>query len=186
MVPVMSLWMPVLVSAVIVFVVSSIIHMATPWHKGDYKTIPNEDAALDALRPLNIPPADYMAPRPKSMQDMGSAEFKAKRTKGPVLIMTVLPSGEMSMTGNLVGWFLYSIVVGIFTAYVTGLALGPGAQYPKVFQVAGTVAFMGYGMALAQHSIWYRRNWGTTLRSMTDALIYGFMTAGTFGWLWPK
>ena len=186
MVSVMSLWMPILVSAVIVFIVSSIIHMATPWHKGDFKTIPNEGGALDALRPFNIPPGDYMAPRPASMQDMGSPEFKAKRDKGPILIMTVLPNGPVSMGANLAGWFLFSVVVSFFTAYVAGVALPKGTDYLKVFQIVGTVAFMGYSLGTIPTSIWYNKNWGTTFRGVIDGLIYGCMTAGAFGWLWPK
>ena len=186
MVSVMSLWMPIVVSAVIVFVVSSIIHMATPWHKGDFRKIPNEDAALDALRPLNIPPGDYMAPRPASMQDMGSAEFKAKRDKGPILIMTILPNGPVNMGANLAGWFLFSVVVSFFTAYVAGVALPKGTDYLKVFQIVGTVAFMGYSLGTIPTSIWYNKSWGTTFRGVIDGLIYGCMTAGAFGWLWPK
>ena len=160
--------------------------MATPWHKGDFKKIPNEDAALNALRPFNVPPGDYMAPRPASMRDMGSAEFKAKREKGPVVMMTVFPNGPVSMTGNLIGWFLFSVVVSFFTAYVAGVALPKGTDYLKVFQIAGTVSFMGYSLGQVPQSIWYRKDWGTTIRSMIDGLIFGLMTAGTFGWLWPK
>jgi hypothetical protein len=186
MVPIMSLWLPMIVSAVIVFVVSSIIHMATPWHKGDFKKIPNEDAALDALRPLNIPPGDYQAPRPGSMKEMGSPEFMAKREKGPVFIMTVFPGGPFSMAGNLIGWYLFAELVSFFTGYVTSVALPAGTEYLKVFQIAGTVAFMGYALGQIPQSIWYRKDWGTTLRSVIDGLIYGLMTGGTFGWLWPR
>ena len=39
-----SLWLPVMISAVVVFVASSIIHMALKYHKADYKSLPNEDA----------------------------------------------------------------------------------------------------------------------------------------------
>ena len=59
-----ALWLPILLSSVIVFVVSSVIHMALPWHKSDYPPIPNEDKVMDALRPFAIPPGDYMVPRP--------------------------------------------------------------------------------------------------------------------------
>lgn len=186
MVPVLSLLIPIVVAAVFVFIASSIIHMATPWHAGDYKRVPNEDAVAASLRAHAVPAGDYMMPRPSSMKEMGSPEFLEKRRQGPVMIFTMMPSGEMSMTSNLVQWFVYLLVVGLFTAYVTGLALGPGAEYMRVFRVAGAVAFMGYGLALAQFSIWYRRNWGTTLRSVADALLYGLITAGTFGWLWPS
>ena len=53
-----SLWLPILLSSVIVFVVSSIIHMALPWHNSDYPKVPNEDKVMDALRPFAIPPGD--------------------------------------------------------------------------------------------------------------------------------
>ena len=63
MVGIVQLWLPIVLSAVIVFVISSIIHMASPWHKGDYPRVPNEDQLRSALRPLGIPPGDYMVPR---------------------------------------------------------------------------------------------------------------------------
>ena len=68
------LWLPILLSSVIVFVVSSLIHMVSPWHKSDYPKMPNEDKVTDALRPLAIPPGDYMVPRPSSRQDLRSPE----------------------------------------------------------------------------------------------------------------
>lgn len=181
-----ALWLPILLSAVIVFVASSIIHMATPWHKSDYPKMPNEDKVMDALRPFAIPPGDYMVPRPASMQDMKSPGFTEKMKKGPVLVLTVLPSGPTAMGRNLVLWFLYSIVVGIFAAYVTGRALPVGANYLQVFRFAGATAFIGYSAALWQMSIWYRRAWSTTIKATVDGLIYALLTAGTFGWLWPR
>jgi hypothetical protein len=181
-----ALWLPILLSAVIVFVVSSAIHMFTPWHKGDYPKIPNEDRVMDALRPLAIPPGDYMFPRPSNMQEMRSPEFAAKRNKGPVMIVTVLPTGPVRMGKELVLWYLYSVVVGVFAAYVAGRALAPGTQYLRVFQFVGATAFMGYSFALWQLAIWYRRALGTTIRSTVDGLLYALLTAGTFGWLWPR
>jgi hypothetical protein len=181
-----TLLLPILLSSVIVFVVSSVIHMFTPWHKGDYPKIPNEDRVMDALRPLNIPPGDYMFPRPSSMAEMRSPEFAAKRGKGPVMVVTVMPSGPVTMGRELVLWFLFSVVVGIFAAYVAGRALPAGTQYLRVFQFVGATAFMGYSLALWPLSIWYRRAWGTTIRSTVDGLIYALLTAGTFGWLWPR
>lgn len=90
------------------------------------------------------------------------------------------------MGGSLAQWFGYCIVVGVFAGYVASRALAPGAHYLEVFRFVGTVAFVGYGLALMQNSIWYKRNWGATLKSMFDALVYGLVTAGTFGWLWPS
>lgn len=186
MVPVTSLWLPILVSAVIVFVASSIVHMALPFHRNDLKKLPREDDVMAALRAFNIPPGDYGVPKPDSMKDMRSPAFVEKQAKGPSLFMTVLPAGPMSMGPSLIQWFLFSLVVNLFAAYIASRALGPGAPYLDVFRFAGTTAFLGYSMGFVPQSIWYRRSWATTIKSMIDGLLYGLLTAGTLGWLWPR
>jgi FtsH-binding integral membrane protein len=180
------LWVPLLASAVLVFVASSIIHMLTPWHKGDYPNVPDEDKLVNVLRPLAIPPGDYMVPGCADMKEMRTPEFAEKGNKGPVMVMTVMPSGPISMSGNLVQWFVYSIVVSFFAAYVASRALPAGAPHAQVFRLVGVTAFAGYALALWQMSIWYRRAWGTTIRATIDGLIYALLTAGTFRWLWPR
>jgi hypothetical protein len=180
------LWLPMLLSAVIVFVASSIIHMLLPWHKGDYRRMPNEEAAREALRALALPPGDYMTPCPSSPKDMGSPEFLEKMTRGPVMILTVRPNGPMSMGRPLALWFLYSLVVSLFAAYVAGRALPVGAPYLQAFRFVGTAAFLSYSVALWQVSIWYDRSWSTTIKSTIDGLVYALLTAGAFGWLWPR
>lgn len=181
-----ALWLPILISAVIVFVASSIIHMLSPWHKGDYPRMQNEDKVMDALRPLAIPPGDYFIPRPASRQDMRSPEFAEKMKKGPVAVFTVIPNGPPSMGRSLGLWFVYIVVVTVFSAYITGRALAPGSIYLQVFRFVGATAFMGYSLALWQMSIWYRRSWSITIKSTVDGLVYALLTAGTFGWLWPR
>lgn len=180
------LWLPILLSAVIVFVVSSIIHMLSPWHKSDYPQAPNEDQLRDAFRPLAIPPGDYMVPRAASREELHTQEFAAKMKAGPVMMLTVMPNGPWPMGRNMGFWFLYLMVVGILAAYVTGRALSVGAPYLQVFRFIGTTAFLGYSVALWQMSIWYRRAWSTTIKATVDGLIYSLLTAGVFGWLWPR
>lgn len=186
MVGVLSLLLPILLSAIVVFVVSAVIHMASPWHKTDYPAVPRQDEVMAALRPFGIPPGDYMVPRAASMEEMKSPEFAAKMAEGPSLIVTVIPSGPWSMTRNLSMWFVYVLFVGIFAAYIAGRALPPGAAYLDVFRFAGATAFIGYTAALWQMSIWYRRSWSTTVKATVDGLIYALLTAGVFGWLWPR
>jgi hypothetical protein len=186
MVPVTSLWIPILVSAVIVFVASSIIHMVLPYHRSDLRKLAKEDEVMDALRRFNIPPGDYAVPHAGSPEGMKKPEFLEKRKKGPVVLMTIAPAGPPSMRTNLLLWFLYCAIVSVLAAYVAGRALGSGADYLAVFRFAGVSAFMGYSLALLQNSIWYWRNWGATAKSMFDGLVYGLLTAGTFGWLWPS
>jgi hypothetical protein len=116
---------------------------------------------------------------------MRSPEYIDKLTKGPVLLMTVLPTGQPKMAGSLILWFLYGVLVSLCAAYIAFHALGPGAHYLAVFRFVGAAAFMGYALALLQNSIWYSRKWCSTLKSVFDGLIYALLTAGTFGWLWP-
>ena len=181
-----ALWLPILLSGVFVFVLSSIIHMMLSYHKSDVSGLPNEEAARSALGPLNIPPGDYMMPYCKGSKEMKSAEYTEKLNQGPVAFMTVMPNGSFKMGASLVQWFIYILVVAIFSGYVTDRALGPGASYLDVFRFVGTTAFMGLGLGLFQNSIWYMRKWSATLKSVFDALIYALVMAGTFGWLWPS
>jgi hypothetical protein len=186
MVPVTALWLPILLSAVIVFVASSIIHMVLPIPPQGLQPVPYRRRRHGSSRRFSIPHGDYFVPCPTGPSAMKDPAFLEKRSKGPIMVMTVMPGGPIAMGGTFVQWFLYCAVVGLFAGYVAGAALPPGAEYLKVFRFVGTVAFVGYSLALWQHTIWYKRAWATTLRSTIDGLIYGLLTAGTFGWLWPK
>lgn len=186
MVGILELWLPILLSAVFIFVVSSIIHMGPLWHRNDYPRLPNEDQLRNAVRPLAIPPGDYMIPRPTSSDEMRTPEFAEKIKQGPNMIVTFLPNGPFSMKSNLIQWFLYLLVVSILAAYVAGRALPPGSPYLSVFRLAGVTAFIAYSVALWQMSIWYRRSWSMTAKATLDGLIYALLLAGTFGWLWPR
>ena len=109
-----------------------------------------------------------------------------KFKKGPVAAMTVMPSGTPTMGGQLVQWFFYCVLVSICAAYIAGRALEPGAHYLSAFRFAGATAFFAYSLGLWQDSIWYKKSWSTTLKNTFDGLIYGLLTGGTFGWLWPN
>src|SRR5262247_765478 len=106
MVHLTSLWLPILVSAVIVFVASSIIHMLLPYHRSDVRKLPQEDEVLSAVRRLNVQPGDYCLPHPGSHEAMKNPEFIEKMKQGPRLLMTVVPGSSSLMTAQLVLWFL--------------------------------------------------------------------------------
>lgn len=184
MVPVTSLWLPILVAAALVFVASSVIHMLLGYHAADYGAVPAEDDVQAALRKFSLSPGDYMLPCPKGSKP--TQEFIDKHKRGPVLMMTVMPTGEMAMAPQLAMWFLYCVVTAALAGYVAGITLPAGADYRAVFRVTSTVAFIGYALALWQMSIWYKRSWASTLRGTMDGFIYALLTAGAFGWLWPR
>lgn len=185
MVPLVSLLIPILLSAVFVFIASSIIHMVLPIHRGDFAKVPDEDNVMEALRRFKIPPGDYLTPCPPTAAAMKDPAFLAKRDKGPVVVMTVMPAGPPSMGTSLLLWFLFSVLVSVFAAYITGRALEPGAHYLEVFRFAGASAFMGYSLGWIPQSIWFKKKWSSTMKTVVDGLVYALLTAGTFGWLWP-
>jgi hypothetical protein len=185
MVSIPALWLPIVLSAVLVFIASSIIHMFLGYHWNDFRKLPNEEKVLDALRKEGVSPGDYHFPRPPSQKEMQSPEMMEKYKQGPIGIMTVLPSGAPAMGKQLVQWFVFCLAVSVAAAYLAGRALGPGAPYLAVFRFAGTAAFLAYAGAQFVQSIWMGRAWSSTVKNAFDGLVYGLVTAGTFGWLWP-
>ena len=187
MTPLTELWLPILLSAVGVFVVSSLIHMVLRYHNTDFRGVPNEEATVNALRAQNIPPGEYMFPHHAGgAEAMKDPAFIQKYERGPVGMLTIFPPGKLNMGPQLVQWFIYSLIVSVFAAYIASRALGPGADYLDVFRFAGATAFFCYTVAGWQSSIWYKRAWSTTLKNTFDGLIYALVTAGLFGWLWPR
>lgn len=186
MVPISALWLPILLSSVIVFVASSILHMVLPIHKSDYRKLPDEDIVLEALRSVGVTPGrPYHFPY-TTHKEMKSPEAIAKFKRGPVGLLTIIRSGPPAMGKYLGQWFLYCVLISFFVAYLTGRTRGPGAEYLEVFRVAGTSAFLGYAAAQIQDAIWKGQTWGVTVKAVLDGLIYALLTAGTFGWLWPR
>ena len=185
MIPLISLWLPILLAAVIVFLASFIIHMLLPYHRTDFRKLPSEDDVRESLNKFNIPTGDYVIPYAGSPEVMKSPEYIEKTTKGPVVLMTVMKNGPPSMGASLIQWFIYCVIVGFFAAYLTSRTLGADAQYLTVFQISGCSAFLGYALALLQNSIWYKRSWSGTLKTIFDGFVYALLTGGTFGWLWP-
>jgi len=185
MVTLTALWLPILLSAIIVFIASSIIHMVLPYHRSDYQRVPDEDNALAALRKLDLKRGLYVFPF-CTHQEMKSPAMIEKYKQGPVGMMTIFPSGPPVMPKFLGMWFVYCVIIGFFVAYLTGRTVALGAHYLVVFRVAGTAAFLAYGLGHLSNGIWKGQPWGMTIKEVIDGLIYGLLTAGTFGWLWPR
>jgi hypothetical protein len=163
-----------------------LVHMVLPFHRKDYGKVPAEDDVMAALRKFSIAPGDYFIPCAKGPADMKTPEYRKKVEQGPLVIMTVLGSNAYAMGRRLVQWFLFTVVVSIFAAYVASRTLPPGTPYITVFRIAGTVAFAGYALGLWPNSIWYSRKWSTTVLSTFDGLLYALLTAGMLGWRWPR
>ena len=185
MVPLASLWAPILLSALFVFVASSLMHMLLKYHQSDYRQLPDEDQLRASLRAAKLTPGLYVFPY-CSHKDMKSPAAIEKYKEGPVGFMTVVPSGPPSMPKYLVQWFLFCVLVGFFVAYLASHVLLAGTHYLTVFRVVGTAAFLSYGLGNLSNGIWKGQQWSATIKEVIDGLVYGLLTAGTFGWLWPR
>jgi hypothetical protein len=179
------LWLPIILSAIIVFIASSIMHMVLPYHRSDYAQLPEEDKILAALRGAGLQRGLYMFPF-CTHKDMKTPAIQEKYKQGPVGMLTVFPSGPPVIPKFMGLWFVYCLIIGFFVAYLTWHTVAVGAQYRVVFRVAGTAAFMAYGLGLLSNGIWKGQPWSMVLKEVMDGLIYGLLTAGTFGWLWPR
>lgn len=187
MVTLTELWMPVIGSAVAVFVVSSLVHMVIKWHAADYKGLPNEDQVRDVVRKASLAPGAYNVPYCKGgMKDMGTPEMVKKFTEGPVGYLVILPNGAPNMGKYLGSWFLYCVLVSFFLAYLAAHTIARGTAYLAVFRVVGTAAFLAYGLSQLVDAIWKGQRLSATSKHVADGLLYALVTAGVFGWLWPR
>lgn len=183
MVPLLSLWLPIVLSAVAVFILSSLVWMVLPWHRQDFQALPNEAAARTALR--GTPPGLYLVPHCAERSQMQTPEHLKKLEEGPVGVLTMMPSGNPSMSRNLVQWFVWTLVVSVTVAYVVSRSIPGGVGFTLVFQVGSTVAWMGYSWAQVHEGIWFGRPWSHVAKQVLDGLLYALATGATFGWLYP-
>jgi len=178
-----ELWLPILLASVIVFIASSVIHMALPYHKSNFKKLPNEDAVLEAMRAQGVGPGEFMFPHCENMKEWNTPEMQAKREKGPQGTLTVVPGFNMGKSLGL--WFLQSLIISFFVAYIAWESIGASNDYLYIFQITGATAFLGYGVGHMHDSIWKGQAWVVTGKFMFDGLVYALLTGGVFGWLWP-
>ena len=178
---IMDLWQPILLSAVLTFVAGAVIWMAMPWHKTDWQKITNDEAASAGLK--GLAPGQYRIPYATSGKDLADPAVQQKFKEGPVAFITIMPSGIPAMGGRLVINFVYNLLVAVVAAYLLSRTVAAGADYLTNFRIAGAVAFVAYGMAYLQESIWFGRPWSATAKNFLDALIYALLVGGSFGWL---
>jgi len=179
----MSLWLPMVLSAVVVFIASSLIWMVLKYHDTEWKKLPDEEGARAALRGAST--GQYGVPHAASAADRNSPEWQEKYREGPVAMLYVMPHGSLAMGKQLSQWFVYCLLASFLVAYVTSVALTAGAEYLSVFRISGTVAVLTYAGAAPMRAIWFGNTWSSAIKDTLDGLIYGLLTAGVFGWLWP-
>lgn len=179
----MSLWLPIVVSTVVVFIASSAVWMVLQYHNSDWKKLPDEEAARAALK--GAAPGQYSVPHAVTAADRKNPELQAKYREGPAAMLYVVPHGSMAMGKQMVQWTIYCLAISFMVGYVTSVTVTASADYLHVFRVSGTVAVLAYAGAAPMRSIWFGSTWTSSIKDALDGLIYGLLTAGVFGWLWP-
>ena len=185
MVSLASLWLPILVSTVLVVIVSNLSWMVLRLHRNDWKPLPDEDALREALNGQGAQPGEYSVPFAAGPADWKDEGWLAKFKEGPVGFITLTPAGRMDIGKSMAIWFVYILIVETLVAYVAGQTLAAGTDYLRVFQIAGTAAILGFAGGAAPEAIWLGRTWGNVGRTILDGQAYGLVSAGVFGWLWP-
>jgi hypothetical protein len=181
-----GLWMPILLSAVLVFVASSLIWNLLGAHKWHVKAMPDEAGALEALGKQNMGPGQYSFPYVSGAKAMKDPAFQEKLKRGPVGLLILRAPGPIHMGKFLGQWFVYLLFVSYVVALVLGHTLHAGDPYMQVFQIAGVTAFAAYSLGALPNAIWWGRPWKSALKEFADGVVYALLTAGCFGWLWPR
>lgn len=185
MVSLVQLWLPTLLSAVVVFILSGLLHMALKfWHLRDNKGFANEDDVAAAVRKGAPAAGMYMLPF-CTAENANTPEMKRKLAEGPVGILFLRDPGSASMGSCLAQWFVWTVIVSLAVAYVATLTLSAAAADVQIFRVVGAVTFMAYSFAVVPYGIWFGQPWGSVFKHVVDGLLYGLITGALFAWLWP-
>lgn len=179
----LSLWLPIVLSAVGVFIVSSLIWTVLQWHNSDWKKLSDEDGLLAILK--DVPSGQYAMPYAASMKDKQDPEWQRKAKAGPMAMVTVFQGDATAMGKQLIQWFIYCLVISIVLAAVSVATLSPGDGFMMVFHSVAIYGLMTYSGAHAMGAIWFGHSWSRTIKDIVDGLIYALVTAAIFAWLWP-
>ena len=180
-----ALWLPILLSAVLVFIASSIMHMVLPYHKSDYRQLPDEDKLLATLRPAGLQRGLYIFPF-CTHKDMNSPAIQEKYKLGPVGMLTVFPSAPPVMPKFLAMWFAYCLIIGVFVAYLAAHSTSHYSPSLIIFRNASIPAFLAYGVVNLSNGIWKGQPWSMTIKEVIDGVVYAAITGASFACLWPR
>lgn len=175
-----SLALPIVLSAVALFFASFISWMVLQLHKHDWKQLENEDVFMAAAAKCNMPDGSYMFPGCKSEAERQTDEYKRKYEAGPRGVMTILP--KVNMGQNLGLTFAYFLVVSAMLGYLGTIALKPGDEFMKVFRFVSTAGLMTFLSAMVQHAIWFRPR---IVGHVIESIAYAAISAAIFASLWP-
>lgn len=179
----LPLWLPILLSAAAVWVVSTIVGMALPHHKQDWINLPDEDGFMDYLRRSGIKPGNYLFPDFRTSEALKSEKVEKALQDGPVGHLSVWQP-PVTMGDKMIATFFVHLVVSLLIAYLTRVALPGPAPFAKVFQIAATAGILAYCFSFIPNAIWWGSYKRTIVASVIDGIVYGCITGAIFAWFW--
>ncbi len=181
----LQLWMPIVVTAVAVFIASSLIHMVFKWHNSDYRKLANEDAVRAAISAGSPAPGQYILPHCQDMKDLHGEEMQQKYRDGPIGFLTVRKNGPPSLGGSLLQWFVFNLALAVIAAAIALQTYGLHGEPHRAGHLVGMLSLLAYGGSSVQAGIWMGKPMGSVVKDMLDAFIYATVSALVFMWLWP-
>ncbi len=158
----------VLLSSVLVFIVSTIIHTVLKWHESDYAALtPEQERAFAAF-----PSGSFYSPHRKNSPSHQAWQERCKREPAVMIRVRSSKHAEHPTMGiHLSLWFLYVLVVSAVTAYAETLAK-PAHSTSLCF----LVSFLAYWGAEPSKCIWYMVPVSQAAKNAVDSLLYALAT----------
>ena len=179
-----GLSIPILLSAIAVFVISLAGRLLIGHHKADWNELPEEGDTMEFLRKSGIKPGCYIFPLVHSKEHR-TDELKEQRLEaGPWGTIHVWTS-QGNLGSRLLQTFTFHLVASFFIAYLGTLAIEPGAGFLKAFQVTGTAGILAYAFGGVPNAIWFSRHVRPAVLDVVDGICFGLITGVVFGLLWP-
>lgn len=176
-----SLALPIALSAVALFFASFLSWVVLPLHRRDWVKMPREEEFLKTVRESGVSPGNYMFPGCDSHKEANTPEHQAKWKAGPCGVITVF--GNVNMGRNLGLTFVYFLVVSFCLAYLSTLALKPGADFMAVFRFVSTAGLLTFLSAIVPHSIWFHSR---IVGHVLESIVYAAIVAAIFAAMWPS
>jgi hypothetical protein len=181
----LQLWLPIVLTAVFVFIASSLIHMVFKWHNSDYKKLNNEDEVGAVIRAGNNAPGQYVLPHCMDMKEMQGEAMMKKYIEGPIGFITLKKNGAPNMGPALMMWFVFTVFIAGSAALITLTSVGLQAHPHLAAHSVGTISLLAYCGGSIQQGIWMGRPWRSVMKDLLDGFIYATISAFTFMYFWP-
>ena len=179
----LPLWLPILISAGCVWILSAIAWTALPHHRQDFINLPDEDGFIEFIRRSGIRRGNYVFPDFRGREAMKSEKICKLIEEGPVGHLSVWPA-PVTMGGKLVATFFVYLVVSTLIGYLTRVALPGAAPFAKVFQISATAGVLAYCFSFIPNGIWFGSYTRTIVASVVDGIVFGCITGAIFAWFW--